>query len=378
MRGVNVCDRPPAGLRSGSQRLYSASGSAVSALRETDAVTIDGIEVYRAISRMEYDESQQAGKRNTHKSSLSLLPLIASGRLALERKDHHHHHDHTHHHEEYHQHGAMAIQALVCFHGTGSKGQIFRVQLARLAAQLRDIFEFIYIDGPKTCAAGPGVLPTFAGEEPYYCWFGGHGSRMEEDLAEIDRAVQKGIKEWQTARREQGLEQDVEIVGGIGFSEGSLALAMMLWQMQQQANCTWPLRFAVLTCCFVSVAKASSNESRVLTVPSSRARRRYGCTPKAKRRAWVRARVASTYPLCTFMATVISAWGEHASWCASTAAQTAHRSSPSTPPTTCPPSLPMLPVSSSISARWLHVYLAVGVKARVKARSRPCRSSRRP
>jgi hypothetical protein len=152
----------------------------------------------------------------------------------------------------------MAKKALVCFHGTGSKGQIFRVQLARLTAQLRDMFEFVYIDGLKTCAAGPGVLPTFAGEEPYYCWFAGHGSSMEEDLAEIDRAVQKGIKDWRTARAVEGLEQEVEIVGGIGFSEGSLALAMMLWQQQQQENCTWRLRFAVLTCCFLSVAKACS------------------------------------------------------------------------------------------------------------------------
>ena len=270
----------------------------------------------------------------------------------------------------------MGKKALVCFHGTGSKGQIFRVQLARLTAQLRDMFEFIYIDGPKTCAAGPGVLPTFAGEEPYYCWFAGHGSSMEEDLVEIDGAVQKGIKEWRMARREQGLEEDVEIVGGIGFSEGSLALAMMLWQQQQQqGNCTWPLRFAVLTCCFVSVTKAFRKQSRVLTGSSSRARRRYGCTPKAERRAWVRARVASTYPLCTCMATVIFAWGEHASWCANTAIQSARRSSPSTPPTTCPPSLAILRVSSTTSAHWL--CLRVEVKE-VKPRSLPCRSSRRP
>jgi hypothetical protein len=108
---------------------------------------------------------------------------------------------------------------------------------------------------------------------------------MEEDLAEIDRAVQKGIKEWREARREQGLEQEIEIVGGIVFSEGSLALAMMLWQQQQQANCTWPLRFVVLTCCFVGVTKAGSKQGRVLTVPSSRARRRYGCTPKRPRQS---------------------------------------------------------------------------------------------
>lgn len=249
----------------------------------------------------------------------------------------------------------MTKKALVCFHGTGSKGQIFRVQLARLTAQLRDMFEFIYIDGPKTCAAGPGVLPTFAGEEPYYCWFAGHGSSMEEDLTEIDRAVQKGIKEWRRTRAEKELEQEVEIVGGIGFSEGSLALAMMLWQQQQQADCSWRLKFAVLTCCFVSVAKAGSKQGRMLTIPSSRARRRYGCTPMAKRRAWVRARVASTYPLCTSTATAISAWGEHASWCASIAMQIAHKLSPSTPPTTCPPSLPILLVLSTTSAHWQHV-----------------------
>lgn len=98
---------------------------------------------------------------------------------------------------------------IFCFHGTGSKGQIFRIQLARITAQLRDMFEFIYFDGPKKCAVRPDVLPTPAGEEPYYCWFAGHSSSMEEDLAEIDRAVQKRIKEWQTARREQPLEEDV-------------------------------------------------------------------------------------------------------------------------------------------------------------------------
>lgn len=101
------------------------------------------------------------------------------------------------------------------------------------------------------------------------------------------------------ARRKQGLKEDVEIMGGIGFSEGSLVLAMMLWQQQQQANCTWPVRFEVLTCCFVKVAKASSEHCRIQTILCSCVRRRYGCTLKAKRQAWVMARVASTYPLCT-------------------------------------------------------------------------------
>lgn len=87
----------------------------------------------------------------------------------------------------------------------------------RITALMRDMFEFIYMDGPRAYVAGPGVLSTFASEEPYHCWFAGHGSGMKEDLAEIDRAVRESIKEWRMARREQGLEEDVEIMGGIGF-----------------------------------------------------------------------------------------------------------------------------------------------------------------
>lgn len=220
----------------------------------------------------------------------------------------------------------------------------------------------------------PGVLSTFASEEPYHCWFAGHGSGMEEDMAEIDRAVRESIEEWRMARRQQGSEEDVEIMSGTGFSEASPALATMLWQQQQQVDCTWPLRFAVLTCCFVSVTDASSKQRRSQTNPNFNARRRYGCTPKARRQAWVRPRVASTYPLCTSTATVIFAWGEHAHWFANFAIQTAPKSSPSTPPTICPPSLPILPVLSTTSAQWLHVYPSV----EVKARSRPPRSSRHP
>lgn len=217
------------------------------------------------------------------------------------------------------------------------------------------------------------MLPTFAGEEPYYCWFARHGSSMEEDLAEIDGAVQKGIKQWRGRRREcRALSRRSRLRAVLGSLRAHWPWAIMLWQQQQQANCTWPLRFTVLTCCFVSVAKARSKQGRVLTIPSFRARRRYGCTPKAMRRAWVRARVASTYPLYTSMATVISAWGKHASWCAKTAIPTAHKLSPSTLPTTCPLSLPTLPVSSTTSAHWLRR------SVEVKGKPHPSRSSRRP
>ncbi|RAK77235.1 DUF341 domain protein [Aspergillus fijiensis CBS 313.89] len=136
-------------------------------------------------------------------------------------------------------------KALLCFHGTGSKGAIFNVQMARICYLLGDAFEFIFLDGPMECAAGPGVLPMFGGQEPYYCWFGGDGTTIDESLKKINAAVKLTVDKWQAGH------PDVEIVGAIGFSEGALALAMMLWQ-QQQGLVPWigQLRFAVMSCCF--------------------------------------------------------------------------------------------------------------------------------
>jgi hypothetical protein len=121
-------------------------------------------------------------------------------------------------------------KALLCFHGTGSKGSIFNVQMARICYQLGDAFEFIFLDGPRECAPGPGVLPMFGGQEPYYGWFGGHDVSIDDSMREINGAVQRGLDDWMKSNA----DSDVDIVGGVGFSEGGLALMMMLWLQQEQ------------------------------------------------------------------------------------------------------------------------------------------------
>jgi predicted esterase len=141
-------------------------------------------------------------------------------------------------------------KALLCFHGTGSKGSIFHVQMARICYQLDDMFEFIFIDGPRECAPGPGVLPMFSGQEPYYDWFGGHDVSIDDSIREINGAVQRGLDEWR--KRKNNADAAVDIVGGVGFSEGGLALTLMLWlqQEQQQQQTLPPLQFAAISCCF--------------------------------------------------------------------------------------------------------------------------------
>ncbi|POS68723.1 hypothetical protein DHEL01_v212883, partial [Diaporthe helianthi] len=138
-------------------------------------------------------------------------------------------------------------RALLCFHGTGSKGSIFNVQLARICYLLREEFEFIFVDGPLECGAGPGVLPMFAGQEPYYCWFGGDGTTIDESMMAINGAVSDAVQRWSATKQ----NRNAEIVGGLGFSEGALTLAMLLWE-QQQGRLPWlpRLQFAVMSCCF--------------------------------------------------------------------------------------------------------------------------------
>jgi hypothetical protein len=156
-------------------------------------------------------------------------------------------------------------KALLCFHGTGAKGSIFHVQMARLCYQLRDTFEFIFLDGPRECPPGPGVLPMFSGQEPYYGWFGGHDVSIDESIREINGAVQRGLDDWRKSKANADADDAVEIVGGVGFSEGGLALTMMLWLQREQQrrkqqeqvqdhpdpiSALPPLQFAVISCCF--------------------------------------------------------------------------------------------------------------------------------
>ncbi|KAF4620109.1 hypothetical protein G7Y89_g14713 [Cudoniella acicularis] len=87
----------------------------------------------------------------------------------------------------------------------------------------------------------------FNSQEPYYCWFGGNGTTIEDSMKKINTSVKQTVDQWKATNS----NPDAEIVGAIGFSEGALALSMMLWQ-QQQCLVSWlpRLLFAAMRCCF--------------------------------------------------------------------------------------------------------------------------------
>ncbi|KAF6809745.1 hypothetical protein CMUS01_13614 [Colletotrichum musicola] len=136
-------------------------------------------------------------------------------------------------------------KALLCLHGTGSSGSIFRLQLAKIRLALKDEFEFIFMDAPYPAPPGPGVLPVFASAAPFHGWFGGSGATVEGRLETINASVRAAVERWQA-------RSSTKIVGLLAFSEGALVASLLLWQ-QQLGLLPWlpPMRFAALICCFL-------------------------------------------------------------------------------------------------------------------------------
>jgi predicted esterase len=117
------------------------------------------------------------------------------------------------------------LPKILCLHGGGSNGGIFKIQTARLRAQLRSHFEFVFLDAPRETSAGPGILPFFEGGGPFRSWTDGvDPARLREFLLE--------------AVRSQG-----PFVGVLGFSQGAKT-AVSLCLLPEDLD----IRFAVLLC----------------------------------------------------------------------------------------------------------------------------------
>ncbi|KAF2419566.1 hypothetical protein EJ08DRAFT_642576 [Tothia fuscella] len=148
---------------------------------------------------------------------------------------------------ETHSRADTPSKALLCLHGTGSNGRIFRLQMSQIRLALKDEFEFVFVDAPYPAPAGPGVLPMFQGADPFFGWFRGEDATMEARIEAVDMAVRNGVKEWESAKK----DVNTKIVGVIAFSEGALVASLLLWQ-QQLGQIPWlpRLQFAVLVCCY--------------------------------------------------------------------------------------------------------------------------------
>jgi len=139
---------------------------------------------------------------------------------------------------------------ILCLHGGGVTGEVFRLQARALIARLNPYFRLVFADGPFFCAAGPGILPVYADFGPYRRWL-----RWLPEHTEID--AESAIDEiWYQLKDCMGTDDRLgatgEWVGLMGFSQGAKVSASLLFDQQVReqklgkGNTGYNWRFAVL------------------------------------------------------------------------------------------------------------------------------------
>ena len=142
--------------------------------------------------------------------------------------------DHTLHHPR-----------ILCLHGGGSNGDIFRAQARALIKNLPR-FRLVFADAPFYCAPGPGIVPVYESWGPFRRWL-----RWLPEHTEIDDelAAEEVLYNIDVCKRRDA--GDGAWVGLLGFSQGAKLAASLLYDQQIRTEkegraSTTDYKFAVL------------------------------------------------------------------------------------------------------------------------------------
>lgn len=135
----------------------------------------------------------------------------------------------------------MPKPKILCLHGAGSNARIFSAQTARLNLALEPHFDLVYPDAPIECAAGPGILPIFEGEEPFRRW------HRERDEVGGDAAQHAAQMERVRLLLVGEVAARGPFAGVLGFSQGAKT-ALQLLLLQEEEALDVGVGFGVFVC----------------------------------------------------------------------------------------------------------------------------------
>ena len=65
----------------------------------------------------------------------------------------------------------LSLPRILCLHGGGVTGAIFRAQFRSFLRALDTRFRFVFVDAPFLCDEGVGVAPVYSDWGPFRRWF---------------------------------------------------------------------------------------------------------------------------------------------------------------------------------------------------------------
>lgn len=139
------------------------------------------------------------------------------------------------------------LPTILCLHGHGTSGDIFRLQSRRIVLALEKSFRFVFIDAPIESLPGPGVAPVFSELGPFWRW---HYDRAMLD--NINMAPDELDAERRTTRELLGSHVDRinrnsgegGVAGVMAFSQGTRVATGLLLDAELGRNIT----FAIIIC----------------------------------------------------------------------------------------------------------------------------------
>ena len=135
-------------------------------------------------------------------------------------------------------HQPANLPRILCLHGGGTSGIIFKIQLRRLVLALRQYFTFVFVTAPLESGPGPGVVPAFTDCGPYYRWITPEGQEKEPLQLEVREILKDAMK-----------KDGGEFVGVLGFSQGAMMAAGLLIDQEEGDNEGMPeWKFGVMLC----------------------------------------------------------------------------------------------------------------------------------
>lgn len=122
----------------------------------------------------------------------------------------------------------LSLPRILCLHGGGVNGQVFRLQCRTIIAQLAHTYRLVFMDGPYPSNPHKDIVAVYGEFAPFYCWLpwnadqpdlpatAGAADVMDACLSAMQHDAGSGP--WQ---------------GVLGFSQGAKIAASLLWAQQQ-------------------------------------------------------------------------------------------------------------------------------------------------
>lgn len=125
------------------------------------------------------------------------------------------------------------LPKILCIHGAGSSGAIFRVQGRKIFQALRGEFQFVFVDAPFRSTAGPGMRPVYEDSGPFCRWQCDISAAVAFDITE-DEIQEEREKVRQYLESQLRSQDGVPFVGVMAFSQGARVATGLLLYLEKK------------------------------------------------------------------------------------------------------------------------------------------------